>query len=187
MALGHAVCPCLGATAMIRQELDACLRFCVMLGALAVVLLPAARGHSVFLGWLPLWLLVMPLVAWWSLRGWPLPKLASVSYTHLDVYKRQHDAMKRCRLERTVRVQPRLPASANLATAFAQSCRRDAPCRSAATLPGKAVNAGLPSSLGSAVRCTAFLADGRTFSQSGNAAQTGQETRTALVLSLIHI
>ena len=61
---------------MIRQELDACLRFCVMLGALAVVLLPAARGHSVFLGWLPLWLLGMPLVAWWSLRGWPLPKLA---------------------------------------------------------------------------------------------------------------
>lgn len=51
---------------MIRQELDACLRFCVVSGALAVLLLPAARGHNVYLGWLPLWLLGMPLVAWWS-------------------------------------------------------------------------------------------------------------------------
>ena len=61
---------------MIRQELVASLRGCVMLGGVVVLLIPAARGHSVYLGWLPLWLLGMPLVAWWSLRGWPLPKLA---------------------------------------------------------------------------------------------------------------
>ena len=61
---------------MIRQELEASLRGCVMLGGVVVLLIPAARGHSVYLGWLPLWLLGMPLVAWWSLRGWPLPKLA---------------------------------------------------------------------------------------------------------------
>jgi hypothetical protein len=58
------------------RELDTCLRQLVMLGALAVLLVPAARGSSVWLGWLPLWLLGMPLIAWWSLRRFPLPRLS---------------------------------------------------------------------------------------------------------------
>ncbi len=40
---------------------------------LAVLLIPAARGHHEWLGWLPLWLVGMPLSAWWSLRGFPVP------------------------------------------------------------------------------------------------------------------
>jgi hypothetical protein len=61
---------------MNRQSLDAALRNAVTLGALAVLLVPAARDSSEWVGWLPLWLLGMPLAAWWSLRGWPLPELA---------------------------------------------------------------------------------------------------------------
>ncbi|QDA57181.1 hypothetical protein [Thermomonas aquatica] len=61
---------------MTREQLDAILRHAVILGTLAVLLFPAARGSSQWLGWLPLWLVGMPLAAWWSLRGFPLPDVA---------------------------------------------------------------------------------------------------------------
>jgi hypothetical protein len=61
---------------MHRHDLDAVLRHAVILGALAVLFIPAARGSSEWLGWLPLWLVGMPLAAWWSLRGCPLPQAA---------------------------------------------------------------------------------------------------------------
>ena len=60
---------------MNREQLDAFLRHAVILGTLAVLLIPAARGSSEWLGWLPLWLVGMPLAAWWSLRRFPLPPL----------------------------------------------------------------------------------------------------------------
>jgi len=47
------------------------------LAGLALVLVwPAARGSSVWLGWLPLWLVGMPMVAWWALLRCPLPLAA---------------------------------------------------------------------------------------------------------------
>ena len=58
------------------RDLDSALRQAVILGTLAVLLVPAARGSSDWLGWLPLWLVGMPLAAWWSLRGFPLPAVA---------------------------------------------------------------------------------------------------------------
>ena len=61
---------------MTRQDLDAILRHAVILGTLAVLLIPAARGSNAWFGWLPLWLVGMPLAAWWSLRGFPLPAVA---------------------------------------------------------------------------------------------------------------
>lgn len=61
---------------MTREDLDALLRQAVTLGALAVLLIPAARGSSEWFGWLPLWLVGMPLAAWWSLRGFPVPAMA---------------------------------------------------------------------------------------------------------------
>ena len=61
---------------MTREDLDALLRQAVTLGTLAVLLIPAARGSSEWFGWLPLWLLGMPLAAWWSLRGFPVPAMA---------------------------------------------------------------------------------------------------------------
>lgn len=41
-------------------------------GLALVLLLPAARGHSDWLGWMPLWLVGMPMVAWWSLHRFRL-------------------------------------------------------------------------------------------------------------------
>ena len=61
---------------MNREDLDSALRQAVILGTVAVLLIPAARGSSDWLGWLPLWLVGMPLAAWWSLRGFPLPAVA---------------------------------------------------------------------------------------------------------------
>ena len=61
---------------MTHRYLDSALRQAVILGTLAVLLVPAARGSSDWLGWLPLWLVGMPLAAWWSLRGFPLPAVA---------------------------------------------------------------------------------------------------------------
>ena len=49
------------------------LRSAVILGALAVLLVPAARGNSDWFGFLPLWLLGMPLSAWWALYRFRLP------------------------------------------------------------------------------------------------------------------
>ena len=61
---------------MTHRDLDSTLRQAVILGTLAVLLIPAARGNSEWQGWLPLWLVGMPLAAWWSLRRFPLPEVA---------------------------------------------------------------------------------------------------------------
>ena len=61
---------------MTHRDLDSILRQTVILGTLAVLLIPAARGSSEWFGWLPLWLVGMPLTAWWSLRRFPMPQLA---------------------------------------------------------------------------------------------------------------
>ena len=39
-----------------REQLDAVLRHAVILGTLAILFIPAARGSTQWLGWLPLWL-----------------------------------------------------------------------------------------------------------------------------------
>ncbi len=61
---------------MTHRDLDSALRQAVILGTLAVLLIPAARGSSEWLGWWPLWLVGMPLAAWWSLRRFPVPEVA---------------------------------------------------------------------------------------------------------------
>lgn len=48
-------------------------RYALAIGAALVLLVPAARGFSPTVGWLPLWLLAMPAAAWWALRGFRLP------------------------------------------------------------------------------------------------------------------
>ncbi|MET0290595.1 MAG: hypothetical protein ABW178_13280 [Pseudoxanthomonas sp.] len=57
----------------VNPQLDRGLRQLVVLGALAVLLIPAARAHTEWLGWMPLWLVGMPLAAWWALHRFPLP------------------------------------------------------------------------------------------------------------------
>jgi hypothetical protein len=44
------------------------------LGLLLVLAWPAARGHSAWLGWLPLWLAAMPASALWALHRFPVPR-----------------------------------------------------------------------------------------------------------------
>ncbi|GAB3371728.1 hypothetical protein GCM10027431_21070 [Lysobacter rhizosphaerae] len=60
-------------------RIDDVLRYALAIGAVLVLLLPAARGFSETLGWLPLWLLAMPAVALWAVRGFPLPKAAGAA------------------------------------------------------------------------------------------------------------
>ncbi|MGH8027801.1 MAG: hypothetical protein ACREO0_13855, partial [Pseudoxanthomonas sp.] len=62
-----------------NSQLERSLRLMLSAGLALVVLLPAARGHSDWLGWLPMWLVGMPAVALWSLHRFRLPagKVAS--------------------------------------------------------------------------------------------------------------
>ena len=59
--------------------LDRFLRRFVGWGVLAVLLLPAARGSTAWLGWMPLWLVAMPLASWWALHRFRLPRAAARS------------------------------------------------------------------------------------------------------------
>jgi len=57
---------CMGdaaATASIDPRLLQCLLGALFLGAIAMLSLPAARADSAALGWMPLWLLGMPLAS----------------------------------------------------------------------------------------------------------------------------
>jgi hypothetical protein len=56
------------------RRLDLAMRRIVLIGAALVLAVPAARGHSVWLGALPLWLLGMPLASWWALHRFRLPR-----------------------------------------------------------------------------------------------------------------
>jgi hypothetical protein len=55
-------------------RIERALRTWITWGALAVLLLPAARGHTAWLGWMPLWLVAMPATAWWALHRFALPR-----------------------------------------------------------------------------------------------------------------
>jgi hypothetical protein len=68
-----------GACDDFEVRLEDLLRYALATGMVLVLLLPAARGFSETLGWLPLWLLAMPGVALWALRGFPLPRRTSPS------------------------------------------------------------------------------------------------------------
>jgi hypothetical protein len=57
-------------------RLERMLRRMLFAGAALVVVLPAARGSSTWLGALPLWLLAMPAVSLWALHRFRLPHVA---------------------------------------------------------------------------------------------------------------
>ena len=54
-------------------QLERSLRVALALGVVLVLLLPMARSHSEWLGWVPMWLVGMPGVALWSLHRFRLP------------------------------------------------------------------------------------------------------------------
>ncbi|SDZ10544.1 hypothetical protein SAMN04487939_11621 [Lysobacter sp. yr284] len=56
-----------------RADLGTALGYATAVGALLVLMLPAARGSHAAIGWLPLWLVGMPALAWWALNRFRLP------------------------------------------------------------------------------------------------------------------
>lgn len=76
-------------TEPIDPRLDGLLRHVIAIGAVLVLLLPAARGNHTVLGWLPLWLLAMPMVAWWALHRFPLPGWARHHWTETSASTRR--------------------------------------------------------------------------------------------------
>ena len=56
--------------------LDEILCTALAVGVVLVALLPGARGTSA-IGWLPMWLVAMPMLAWWALHGFALPGRAA--------------------------------------------------------------------------------------------------------------
>lgn len=71
------------ATDPLLVRLDEALRALTAIGIALVLLLPAARGHHALLGWWPLWLVAMPLSAWWALHRFQVPAEATASVRRL--------------------------------------------------------------------------------------------------------
>ena len=79
-------------------------------GLALVLLLPAARGHSEWLGWMPLWLVGMPMMAWWSLHRFRLPLRKAVARDPSKSARRRRPGMQARR--RAVPGVRRLPRAA---------------------------------------------------------------------------
>ncbi|SEK48138.1 hypothetical protein SAMN05428989_0195 [Pseudoxanthomonas sp. GM95] len=80
-------------------RLELVLRVIALTGLALVLLLPAGRGSTELLGWTPLWLGVLPTVAWWSLHrfrlpSWPAPVRAAME---VPVRRRRPGAQARRR------------------------------------------------------------------------------------------
>ncbi|RRN59164.1 hypothetical protein EIM48_03770 [Pseudoxanthomonas sp. SGNA-20] len=56
-----------------ESNLERLLRYWFATGLLGVCLVPPLRGSSEWIGWWPLWLVGMPLAAWWALHRFRLP------------------------------------------------------------------------------------------------------------------
>jgi hypothetical protein len=59
-------------------RLAAALRQLLLAGIALVLVVPAARGQSHWLGALPLWLVAMPAASLWALHRFPLPRLRAL-------------------------------------------------------------------------------------------------------------
>jgi len=83
-------------------HLVALLRHAVAVGVVLVALLPAARGTSALLGWLPLWLVGMPLIALWALHRFPLPRRARDEALQVQPRRKRRVAQARRRARAVV-------------------------------------------------------------------------------------
>jgi predicted MFS family arabinose efflux permease len=78
-------------------------------GLALVLLLPVARGHSDWLGWMPLWLVGMPAVAWWSLHRFRLPlRKAAAQESSKRARRRRPGTQARRRVAPGLRRLPRV-------------------------------------------------------------------------------
>lgn len=78
-------------------RLDEALKLLLAVGAVLVLLLPSARGSAASIGWLPMWLLGMPLVALWATRGFRLPWGPTPAATGLRARRRRNAPQARRR------------------------------------------------------------------------------------------
>jgi hypothetical protein len=81
----------------IDPGLEDLLRHAVAIGAALVLLLPAARGFSPTFGWMPLWLVAMPLAAWWALHRFRLPSREAEAATAVRARRRNGAQARRRR------------------------------------------------------------------------------------------
>lgn len=63
-------------------------------GVALVLVWPAARGSTAWLGWLPMWLVGMPLASWWALLRFPLPRLRQRRRTGGQARRRGHPPLQ---------------------------------------------------------------------------------------------
>ena len=87
----------------IDPRIERALRAWLLWGTVAVILLPMARGHTAWLGWLPMWLVAMPASAWWALHRFPLPRLADSQASSRMRRRRAPQARRRERGPRSAR------------------------------------------------------------------------------------
>jgi hypothetical protein len=90
----------------IDPGLEGLLRHAVAIGAAIVLLLPAARGFSHTFGWMPLWLLAMPLCAWWALHRFRLPAREAADTGEVAPRQRRRSGTQ-ARRRRTSVLRPR--------------------------------------------------------------------------------
>ena len=61
------------AAVAVDPRLEELLRAAVAVGGVLVLLWPGASDTHAVIGWLPLWLVGMPLAAWWAAHRFRLP------------------------------------------------------------------------------------------------------------------
>ncbi len=83
-------------------RLERGLRTLMIAGLAVVLLLPAARGHSEWLGWMPLWLVGMPCMAWWSLHRFRLPSRSGAARGSASTPRRRRVGAQARRRKTTV-------------------------------------------------------------------------------------
>ena len=98
------------AVAATDPRLERGLRTLLIAGLALVLLLPAARGHSEWLGWMPLWLVGMPAAAWWSLHRFRLPSRSQTERGSTTLQRRRRSGAQARR--RPMPVPQRLPRAA---------------------------------------------------------------------------
>ena len=91
-------------------RLERGLRTLLIAGLALVLLLPAARGHSEWLGWMPLWLVGMPAMAWWSLHRFRLPSRSQTARGSMSLPRRRRAGAQARR--RPMPVPQRFPRAA---------------------------------------------------------------------------
>lgn len=87
------------ATPAADPRLVMAVRRVLWLGVTLVLAVPAARGYNAWFGWMPLWLLGMPLAALWSLHRFQMPGLPS-RRTKVRTRQRRAGAQARRRPQR---------------------------------------------------------------------------------------